>query len=114
MHWIHLTDEDQLKNILVRSQEKTQVIFKYSTRCSLSELVFERLKKNCCPEHMDFYFLDLISYRNISDQVADTFGVRHQSPQVLVIRDGECVYDASHMRIELTEIVEQGVLVQQR
>jgi bacillithiol system protein YtxJ len=106
MHWIHLTDEGQLQNILVRSQEKPQVIFKYSNRCYLSEVVFGRLQKDCCPERMDFYFLDLVAYRNISDKVSETFNVAHQSPQILVIRDGECIFDESHSEISLDEILE--------
>jgi bacillithiol system protein YtxJ len=110
MHWIHLTDEDQLKNITIRSEEKTQVIFKYSNRCSLSELVFDRLKKKCCPEHIDFYFLDLIAYRELSDKIASQFNVHHQSPQVLVIRDGECVYDASHTQIFIENIMEHATV----
>lgn len=106
MHWIHLTDEGQLQNILVRSQEKPQVIFKYSNHCYLSEVVFGRLQKDCCPEQMDFYFLDLVAYCNISDKVSETFNVAHQSPQILVIRDGECILDESHSEISLEEILE--------
>ena len=108
MHWIHLTDEGQLQNILVRSQEKLQVIFKYSNRCYLSEVVFHRLQKDCCPEQMDFYFLDLVAYRNISDKVSETFHVAHQSPQILLIRDGECKFDESHSEISLDEIIEHA------
>src|SRR4051812_48503584 len=106
MHWIHLTDVDQLQNLIVRSQEKPQVIFKYSNRCSLSEIVFSRLQKNCCPEHMDFYFLDLITYRELSDKIAETFKVRHHSPQILLIKEGECIFDESHSDISMEEIME--------
>jgi len=108
MHWIHLTDEGQLQNILVRSQEKPQVIFKYSNRCYLSEVVFNRLQKDCCPEQMDFYFLDLVAYRNISNRIVDTFHVPHQSPQILLIRDGVCVFHESHSEICLDEIIEHA------
>ena len=106
MHWIHLTNEDQLQNIIVRSQEKPQVIFKYSSRCYLSEIVFRRLQKNCCPDHVDFYFLDLIVHHDISQKVAEVFKTPHQSPQVLMIKDGECVFEESHSNISLEEIVE--------
>ena len=105
MHWIHLTDEDQLQNIIVRSQEKPQVIFKYSNRCYSSEIIFRRLQNDCCPERIDFYFLDLLAYRNISDKVSETFHVLHQSPQILVIRDGECIFNESHSEICLDEII---------
>lgn len=108
MHWIHLTDEDQLQKIIVRSQEKPQVIFKYSNRCYLSEMIFLRLKKDCCPEQIDFYFLDLVAYRNISNKISETFDVAHQSPQILLIKDGECIYSESHSEISLSEILEHA------
>ena len=106
MHWIHLTDEDQLQKIIVRSQEKPQVIFKYSNECHLSEIIFQRLQTNCCPEHVDFHFLDLSSYQNISTKVSETFHIQHQSPQVLLIKDGECIFEESHSEISLQEIMD--------
>src|SRR5213075_370451 len=101
MHWIHLTEEEQIQNVIIRSQEKPQVIFKYSNRCFLSETIFGRLQKNCCPEQIDFYFLDLVAYRNISDKVSEVFHVHHQSPQILLIKDGECIFEESHSDISL-------------
>lgn len=108
MHWIHLTSEDQIQNMIVRSQEKPQVIFKYSSRCYLSEIVFRRLQKDCCPKHIDFYFLDLIVHPHISQKVTEYFKVDHQSPQVLLIRDGECIFEESHSNITLEEIMEHA------
>ena len=106
MHWIHLTDEDQLQNIIVRSEEKPQVIFKYSNRCYLSEVMFSRLQKDCCSEQIDFYFLDLITYRDISNKVSELFNVDHESPQILLVKDGECIFHESHSEISLDEILE--------
>jgi len=111
MHWIHLTDEDQLQKIIVRSQEKPQVIFKYSSHCCQSETIFKRLQKNCCPEHIDFHFLDLIAHTNISEKVSEKFRVPHQSPQILLIKDGECIFDDSHSEICLQEIMEHAAEV---
>ncbi len=105
MHWIHLTDEDQLQKIIVRSQEKPQVIFKYSTECHLSEIILQRLQKDCCPEHVDFHFLDLTIYQNISAKVSETFRVPQQSPQILLIKEGECIFE-SNSEISLEEIME--------
>lgn len=110
MHWIHLTEEDQLQNIIIRSQEKPQVIFKYSNCCFLSEAIFRRLQKNCCPEQIDFYFLDLVTYQNISDKISTAFHVRHESPQILLIKDGECIFDESHSEISLEEIMEHATV----
>lgn len=106
MHWIHLTDEEQLKQIISKSQIKPQVIFKHSTRCSISSVALQRLQKVSQPSNIDFYFLDLLSYRSLSNKIAEVFSVPHESPQVLVVKDGECVYVESHMGISMNEIIE--------
>lgn len=108
MHWIHLTDDEQLKQIISKSQIKPQVIFKHSTRCSISAVALQRLQKISQPSDIDFYFLDLLSYRSLSNRVAEHFKVPHESPQVLVIKDGKCVYDESHMGISMNDIVEHA------
>ena len=109
MHWIHLIDEDQLQKIIVRSQEKPQVIFKYSSNCHLSQAIFMRLQNNGCPEHIDFHFLDLIAHENISKKILETFHVIDQSPQILLIKDGECIFQESHSEISLEEIMEHAL-----
>lgn len=106
MHWIHMTEEEQLKQIISKSQLRPQVIFKHSTRCSISAVALQRLQKTSQPSDIDFYFLDLLANRSLSNKVAEVFKVNHESPQVLVIRDGACVYDESHMGISMAEIVE--------
>jgi len=108
MHWIHLTDEEQLKQIVTRSQNRPQVIFKHSTRCSISSVALQRLQKIDQPADIDFYFLDLLSYRGLSNKISETFKVYHESPQVLVIKDGDCIYDESHLSISMNEIVESA------
>ena len=106
MQWIQLTEEEQLKQIVEKSKEKPQVIFKHSTRCSISALVLQRLQKAAQPQEIDFYFLDLIRYRHLSNKIAEAFKVHHESPQALVIRDGQCVYHESHLGISMEEIAE--------
>jgi bacillithiol system protein YtxJ len=108
MKWIDLTSEDQLNEILEKSVVKSQVIFKHSTRCSISSVALQRLKKSNMPDNIDFYYLDLISFRNLSNKIAQTFGVNHESPQVLVIKDRQCIYDESHLGISLDDIVAQA------
>ena len=107
MHWIHLTAEDQLQKVIVKSQERLQVIFKYSSCCHFSEIVFQRLQKNCCPGEIDFHFLDLTNYNHISEKVSEIFGVPHQSPQILVINEGHCVFHESHPEISLAGILQR-------
>ncbi|MGN6164001.1 MAG: bacillithiol system redox-active protein YtxJ [Flavisolibacter sp.] len=108
MHWIHLTDEEQLKQIVTKSQNRPQVIFKHSTRCSISSVALQRLQKVEQPADIDFYFLDLLSYRSLSNKISETFNVYHESPQVLVIKDGDCIYDESHLSISMNEIIESA------
>jgi len=105
MRWNDLNAEDQLETIRKKSSEKPQVIFKHSTRCGISSVAKSRLEKWQPTEDFDFYYLDLIKYRSLSNRVAEEFDVYHESPQVLVIKNGECVYDESHLGISLQEIL---------
>jgi len=107
MSWIHLTDLEQLKAIKANSNSKPQIIFKHSTRCSISTVAYNRLQKSEVPAGADFYYLDLLANRQISNAIAEQFHVHHESPQVLLIRNGECIYDESHMAISMDEIAEQ-------
>lgn len=106
MNWIPLDNIGQLTDIQKQSYARPQVIFKHSTRCSISSMVLKRLEREGVPENMDFYFLDLIRYRDISNKVADAFDVSHESPQVLLIKSGACVYDESHYAISMDSLTE--------
>ena len=108
MNWIPLNEEDQLRQICERSTARPQVIFKHSIRCPTSALVKSRLERGKQPEQIDFYYLDLIHHRPISNKVCETFMVEHESPQVLLIVNGECIYDESHTGITMNEIVERS------
>lgn len=109
MDWHNLINENQLDELVVKSQERPQLIYKHSTRCGTSSLIRNRLERATVPAAMDFYFLDLIAYRSLSDKIANSFGVRHESPQVLLIQNGECVYHQSHGAIYMEEIAEQSM-----
>ncbi len=106
MNWKEFTSEEGLEEIKRRSAEKPQVIFKHSTRCSISTMAKSRLERATTPEAIDFNYLDLIAHRNVSSKIAELFDVEHASPQVLIIKDGTCIYDESHNAISMDEIVE--------
>lgn len=108
MNWIPLTTEAQIDEIREKSATRAQVIFKHSTRCGTSSLAKSRLEKNAAPANMDFYYLDLITYRSLSNKIAEVFNVYHESPQVLLIKNGECIYDESHIGIRFEDIIEQA------
>ncbi|SMD42240.1 bacillithiol system protein YtxJ [Aquiflexum balticum DSM 16537] len=108
MNWERIENVSQLEALKKESQDKPVLIFKHSSRCSISSMAFDRLNRNW--KEADFekvspYFLDLISYRDISNKIAQEFGVYHQSPQVILIKNGKAVYDNSHMGISYRDIM---------
>lgn len=110
MNWIDLNNMQQLADIKEFSKTRPQVIFKHSTRCSISHMAKSRLERYETIETADFYFLDLLKYRSVSEQVAEDFSVTHESPQVILIRNTECVYEESHSGIQMEEIIDQITL----
>jgi len=108
MNWLDLTNEQQLETIVEQSKTQPVVIFKHSTRCSISSMAKNRIERETPPENVVFYYLDLIRYRSISNKIAEDFHVPHESPQVLLIKNGECIYEESHNGISMDEIAEQA------
>ena len=107
--WIQLTDLGQLNEIVDSSTDKVVVIFKHSTRCSISRMVLKQFENEFdLQDKVVPYFLDLLEHRDISNEIATRFEVQHQSPQLIVIKDGKAVYNASHESID-AEKLEQFV-----
>ena len=104
MKWIPIQNEQQVEEIKIKSSQNPQIIFKHSSRCGVSSMAKNRLDRNDAPEGIDFYSLDILAYRSISNKIANDFKVRHQSPQILLIRNGNCVYDESHSGIDMEDI----------
>lgn len=107
MNWINLEEEAQLQQI--KQKQGKSIIFKHSTRCSISMMAKKRLDLDAdiITNDIDCYFLDLIKHREISNQIAETFQVHHESPQLLAIKNGECILDQSHGSIDLEEVIEE-------
>ncbi|GAB2971142.1 bacillithiol system redox-active protein YtxJ [Mucilaginibacter puniceus] len=103
MNWTQLQSTDQLNEI--KNLPGYSIIFKHSTRCSISMMAKRRFELDWddLPENIPLYFLDLIQYREISNQIAQLFHVYHESPQLLLIKDGECILDQSHGGISVDE-----------
>lgn len=105
--WHALTEDRQLEKIETDSQEKTIAIFKHSTRCGISKMVLNNFERNYDlhdEKGLELYYLDLIANRNLSNKVAEKFNVRHESPQLIVIKNGEVVHHASHQSIEVESL----------
>ncbi|RYZ95600.1 MAG: bacillithiol system redox-active protein YtxJ [Sphingobacteriaceae bacterium] len=103
MNWIALESASQLDEI--KQHPGYSIIFKHSTRCSISMMAKRRFELDWgnLPEEIPLYFLDLIKYRDISNQVSQDFHVHHESPQLLLIKEGECILDQSHGGISVDE-----------
>ncbi|WP_077922557.1 bacillithiol system redox-active protein YtxJ [Spirosoma sp. 209] len=100
MNWNKLTSDAQLAEIKEESAQHPVLIFKHSTTCSISAMALSRMERNWNEQlGVKPYYLDLLANRPISNKIEHEFGVEHESPQVLLIRNGQCVYDASHMAI---------------
>lgn len=108
MNWKILSDPAQLETIKTESAQKPVVIFKHSIRCSISTMAKGRLERAQMPEGIDFYYLDLINNRALSNKVAEDFGVHHESPQVLLIKNGDCIYDESHNGIDMQDLTHEA------
>ena len=106
MHWIPLTDEKQLDEIIAASYQNPIAIYKHSTRCSVSVMAKRGLEQQwrLSDEELPLYYLDLLTYRPVSNRIAELFGVQHQSPQLLLIKDAQAMYHASHSDIDFDEM----------
>jgi len=104
--WIPLTSIEQLNLIEKKSATKTQAIFKHSTTCGISKMVINRFVSayELTVNDLDLYYLDLHSYRDVSNEVGYKFQVIHESPQLLIIKNGVTVAHASHGAINQIQL----------
>ncbi len=111
MNWIELISIDQFNQIIEERSSESIIIFKHSNRCSISSMAKNRLESNWqeLSNNKEVYFLDLIKFRELSNYIADSIGLQHESPQILVIKNGDCVYHASHSAISPRAIVQELV-----
>ena len=103
MIWKHLTNLTELEQARQQSFHHPVLIFKHSTTCSISRAALDRLERNWVADEvpdLEPFFLDLKKYRHVSNAVAGQFNVVHESPQAILIQDGQAIYHASHFSIE--------------
>lgn len=107
IQWQPLNQNTPIESLAEESKEQPIVIFKHSTSCSISSMAKSRLERQWADSNLGKikpYYLDLLSFRPVSNEIAEFFQVRHESPQLLLIQDGVCTYHASHMGIKLDEV----------
>ena len=106
VNWELLIDSAQLDEFLEKSNQKPVMLFKHSTRCGISSMAKNRLETDWhkVEEQIIPVYLDLLTYRSISNEIADRFDVVHQSPQIILLKDGKSIYNASHSAISVQAI----------
>lgn len=105
INWISLSNLEQLHEITELSLENPVLIFKHSTRCAISRMALKQFENEfTLNDKVTLYFLDLLNYREVSNTIATLFSVSHQSPQLIVIKSGIAVYDASHSAINAEDL----------
>lgn len=104
--WKYIESEEDLKRAIATSAEKKVAFFKHSTKCFISKTVLKNFEKEVenSDKNVDYYFLDLLAHRDLSNKIADDLGVTHQSPQLIVLENGVVVNHASHQSISLSLI----------
>jgi bacillithiol system protein YtxJ len=106
--WNNLESSADWENIIRESHEKPVLVFKHSTRCSISQMALDRLNRSWKPETQSLvsaWYLDLLNFREISNRIAADTGIEHQSPQLLLLKDGRCIKAESHQAIRLEDFL---------
>lgn len=111
MNWKSLEKIEQLNEIDHLSKDKTVLIFKHSTRCSTSATVLDRLERNKgTMATIANYYLDLIAHRDVSNEIAHKYGVIHESPQAILIKNGQAIHVSSHLSISWDDLQKLSVI----
>ncbi len=108
MNWIEITSDLDLNQLVDNSNRARYgvAIFKHSTRCSISNLVKLRLSASWnFGDQLPIYYLDLLKHRDLSDLIEEKFDIRHESPQLIIIKDGSLIFNASHFEISVKKIL---------
>lgn len=108
IHWTHLEDLQQLDEANQVSMGQDIMLFKHSTTCPISGAAKKRVESgwDFSDNQLKPFYIDLKTFRTVSNTIEDKYNVKHESPQVLIIRDGKCIYDASHFDIKVDSIKE--------
>lgn len=108
MQWTWLTDETGWRQLLAHSEQCALVVFKHSHRCSLSSIVKHRLDGHATNPELTGWIIDVVAERELARLIANELEVNHASPQVLIIKNQECIWDEDHLDIYAEEV--EGIL----
>lgn len=109
MNWLPLNSIDQFKIAVSESDNTVFAVFKHSTRCSISSMVKNRLERSWNLNDFPIFYLDLLNHRDISNYIADTYGVQHESPQLLIFKNKQCTWHKSHTEINFEDFLKKVI-----
>ncbi len=106
MNWKDLTSIKELNSAISTSNDTLVVLFKHSTRCSISRMALKILEMGWDESlaSVEAYYLDLLNHRDVSGSIAERFDVEHQSPQMLVLKGGAVLGVSNHSNINADEV----------
>ena len=106
MNWKDLTSIEELNSAILASNDVLVVLFKHSTRCSISRMALKMLEMGWEESFsdVDAYYLDLLNHRDVSNSIAEKLEIEHQSPQMLVLKDGKVLSVTNHSDISIDEV----------
>ena len=101
LSWTPLISVEEINTIKEISKNQSILIFKHSTRCGISRMIIKQFESLFNEENkqLKVYYIDLLNFREVSSKLSEVFQVIHQSPQLLVIKNGISVYNESHYEI---------------
>lgn len=107
--WIKITNEDQLNDIIKNSNSKPSIIYKHSTTCGISAHAMYKLETDWdkIKDKVNFYYLDLLQYRSISNKISEVSNVIHQSPQIIIYNNEQIISHFSHQVICVDKIIKE-------
>ena len=109
-NWVEVTDKDAIEKIIHRSNRIPQFIFKHSTRCPISSRAYSQISSvtDEISADVEINYVDVIAYRDVSQEIADKLGIEHESPQLLLVESNKVIWDVSHYDIEADDIIKKA------
>lgn len=107
MNWKEITTLEEWNEIIEKSSERGQVILKHSTTCPVSSNAlheYEQYLKDTPNDQMEYTLVKVIESRPVSNQIAEDLGVKHESPQIIFIKDKDKYWSASHWAVTKAHI----------
>ena len=107
MNWENISSLNQLNQVLINTQQEDSeyaLFFKHSPRCEISSMVLRRFESSWDISNINVFMVNVLSQRDASNELAQQFQIRHESPQVLLVKNGKLLYTASHGDISVADI----------